>query len=272
MVIRMVTVVVWWLLFCGVAFGGGGDWQSVSVKRDHYLGISSPCSSLSVARDKALREVICQVLRSIGASYSLKFDSSVVMKSGSSGDKVSRRMDEKFHYEASAFLSAIEENIVSASYQRGSGSSGGFVYRILVYFPPRLLERARLLSKGAKVIARFVGGDGVIEVREVNGVGVVLHGYEVRVVEKNRHADFLNYYVMSVSSGGSRSYERAFPDAVVLDGGGRVKQVRLMVPTNKGGLKGLGDLLLGTSRRVMVSLRGTDEAGRPLQIPIPARF
>ena len=248
----------------------------MSVKKDHYLGVSSVCASLGVARDKALREVLCQVLRSVGASYSLKFDSSVVMESGRSGsgggrDNVSRQVSEKFHYKASAFLSSIEQNVVSSSYKRET--EGGFVYRILVYFPPGLVERARRLSLGAKVVARFVGGRKgcVVEVREVNGVKVVLDGYVVSVVEKNRHADFFNYYVMSVSDGGSRSFERAFSSSVVLCDG-VVKRVRLMVPS--GGALGLKDLLLGTSRVVTVYLQGTDEVGRPLhlQVPIPAEF
>jgi hypothetical protein len=268
----LVLALVFVLGFSNVAICG--DWQSVSVKKDHYLGVSSVCSSLGEARDKALREVLCQVLRSVGASYSLKFDSSVVMESGGAGyqDNVSRRVSEKFHYSASAFLSSIERNVVSSSYRRASGVSGeGFVYRILVYFPPRLIERARRLSLGAKVVARFVGTGGVIEVKEVNGVKVVLKGYVVSVVEKNRHADFLNYYVMNVSGGGSRSYERAFSSSVVLTGGA-VKRVRVVVPAF--GKKSLGDLVLGTSRDVTVSLRGTDEVGRPLhlQVPLPSRF
>ena len=222
---------------------------------------------MGVARDKALREVLCQVLRSVGAQYSLKFDSSVVMKNGTGGDRVSRRVSEKFHYSSSAFLSEIEKNIVSSSYRRGV--SGGFMYRILVYFPPRLIERARRLSLGAKVVARVVGG-GVIEVREVNGVKVMLNEYSVRIDERNRHAGFLNYYVMSVSGGGSRTFKRAFSDVVVLVGG-QVKRVKVMVPTSRVGLKGL---VLGTTRSVMVSILGTDEVGRVVrvQVPVPARF
>lgn len=272
---RILVFLIIVFLGSGVSVVFGGDWQSVSVKKDHYLGVSSVCASLGEARDKALREVLCQVLRSVGASYSLKFDSSVVMESGRSGsgggrDNVSRQVSEKFHYKASAFLSSIEQNVVSSSYKRET--EGGFVYRILVYFPPRLIEKARRLSKGAKVVARFVGTRGVIEVKEVNGVKVVLKGYVVSVVEKNRHADFLNYYVMSVSGGGSRSYERAFSSSVVLTGG-VVRRVRVTMPTCGAG-KGLKDLVLGTSRLVTVSLRGTDEVGRPLhlQVPIPSRF
>jgi hypothetical protein len=270
-------VLFWAVVFvcfgCGAAIGG--DWQSVSVKKDHYLGISPSCASLGEARDKALREVLCQVLRNVGAQYSLKFDSSVVMESSGGGgasyrDNVSRQVSEKFHYKAEAFLSSIEQNVVSSSYKRETG--GGVVYRILVYFPPCLVEKARRLSLGAKVVARFVGGrEGcVIEVKEVNGIKVVLSGYAISVVEKNRHADFLNYYVMSVSDGGSRTYERAFSDSVVLSGG-RAKRIRVMVPTSKVGLK---CLVLGTSRSVMVCLQGTDEVGRRvrLQVPIPARF
>jgi hypothetical protein len=270
--ILMFLIIVF--LGSGVPVVFGGDWQSVEVKKDHYLGVSPSCASLGEARDKALREVLCQVLRSVGASYSLKFDSSVVMESGSGRDNVSRQVSEKFHYKASAFLSSIEQNVVSSSYRRVSSASGegGVVYRILVYFPPRLIERARRLSLGAKVVARFVGKGGMIEVKEVNGVKVVLKGYVVSVVEKNRHADFLNYYVVSVSGGGSRSYERAFSNAVVLIGGA-VKRVRVTVPTRGTG-GGLKDLVLGTSRLVTVSLRGTDEVGRPLhlQVPLPSRF
>jgi len=268
--IRIVVILCLVVVGLGSVSGSAlaGEWQSVMVKKHHYLGVSSVCVSLGVARDKALREVLCQVLRSVGASYSLKFDSSVFMENGTGGDIVSRRVSEKFHYESRAFLSEVEKNIVSSSYRRVV--SGGFVYRILVYFPPRLVERARRLSLGAKVVAHPVGDKGIIEVREINGVKVMLRGYVVRIVEINSHAGFLNYYVMKVSGGGSRTYEKAFSDVVVL-AGGRVKRVRVMVPTNR---KGVADLVLGTKRSVMVSIHGADEVGRAIhiQVPIPVHF
>jgi len=229
--------------------------ESVKVPSGHFLGISPPCASVASAREKALHDVASQILRTIGASYSVSFSSHAT----GTMEKVRRTIDERFHYSASGFLAEIETRIVSQSFER---ESGGMVYRMLVHFPKSLISKMRRLSRGAKVLATKVGG-GVYELREVNGVACVLTEAAYAVSEVNRHAGFLNYYVMKASSGGSRKYTKPLSEPVVLQNSA-VKRINLMVPKTGG----LGDLVLGTRRSVSITLIGTDEVGRPVLVRV----
>lgn len=121
-----------------------------------------------------------------------------------------------------------------------------------VKFSRQDIERFRKLSLGAKVHAVWAG-DGVVELREVNGVPVVLTEYTVKVDERNAHAGFLSYYVMKVSAGDSQEYSRALSSPVHLSSG-QVERVRLTEPWKK--KTGLQDIVLGTRRFVKV-LAGT---------------
>jgi hypothetical protein len=237
------------IFFCGSAWA---KMRVLEVPPDHYLGISPPCPSIAEARDKAVRDVAAQVLRSIGAEYSVEFWSRVI----GTADSVNRRIEERFHYRADGFLTELEKNTVSQSLR---DTRDGIVYEMLVHFPRHLVKKMRRLSRGAKVIARWVGED-VIELSEVNGVAVTFTEAEVVVREENRHAAFLNYYVMKVSPGSSSKVARALPEPVTLKKSS--KRFRFVVHTKQ---KGLRDLVLGTKRSVRVTLSGQDEVGRAVK-------
>ena len=229
----------------------------MSVPKGHFLGISVPCASVAVARQKALHDVSAQILRTIGASYSLRFDSRVT----GTIEKVNRHIDERFHYSASGFIAEIENRIVSQTYNR---TSAGIVYKMLVHFPRQLVERMRRLSHGAKVLVRRLN-DSIYELREVNGVSCVLTEAIIVVSEKNMHAGFLNYYVMRVSNGSNKTFTKALPEPIILKGRG-VKHTNLMMPNKN---KTLTDAFLGTRRSVKITLIGTDEIGRPVKVKVP---
>jgi hypothetical protein len=226
------------------------------VPKDHYLGISTPSASVSAAREKALHDVSAQILRTIGASYSLRFDSRVT----GNIEKVHRHIDERFHYSASGFIAEIENRIVSQTYNR---TGAGIVYEVLVHFPRRTIQRMRRLSQGAKVIVRRVD-DNLYELREINGVSCVLTESIIVTSEKHIHAGFLNYYVMKVSSGSNKTFTKTLLEPIVLKGRS-VKHTKLMMPNRN---KPLVDAFLGTKRSVKITLIGTDEIGRPVKVKV----
>ncbi len=203
------------LLICPVAWA-----ETITVPSGHFLGLSVPCASVSEARDSALQDVAEQILRTIGASYSVRFSSRMI----GTTERISHSVDERFHYSSSGFLSEIENRIVSQSYDR---ADGGVVYRMLVHYPPSLVARMRRLSRGAKVLATKVS-PGVYNLREVNGVSCVLTEAAYIVSERNRNAGFLSYYVMKVSSGKTHNYTKPLNQPVTLEGKAS-KRVRLMV-------------------------------------------
>lgn len=229
--------------------------ETIKVPKDHFLGISPPCASVADAREKALHDVASQILRTIGASYSVSFTS----RATGTTEKVRRTIDERFHYSASGFLVEIETRIVSQEFECGSM---GVVYRMLVHFPKQLISRMRRLSRGSKVLATRLGG-GAYELREVNGVACVLTEAAYIVSERNRHANILNYYVMKVSSGGTRKYTKPLREPVILRNN-VAKRIDLTVPNKNS----IGDLVLGIRRSIQITLMGTDEVGRPVRVNV----
>jgi hypothetical protein len=172
---------------------------------------------------------------------------------------VRRTFDERFHYSASGYLAQIETQIASQSFEH---EALGVVYRILVHFPKSLISRMRRLSRGSKVLATKVESR-VYELREVNGVACVLMEAAYIVSERNRHANILNYYVMKVSSGGTRKYTNPLKEPVILRNN-VAKRINLMVPNKNS----IGDLVLGTRRSIRITLMGTDEVGRPVRVNV----
>ncbi len=237
----------------------GAQMRRLTVPRDHYLGISPPCESVAEAKEKALRDVICQVLRTMGAEYNLRFDSHITMDS----DRISRNLEEKFIYKASGLISELEQHIVSASYHR---FKHGVVYEMLVHFPERLIKKMQRLSRGAKVIAKKVDHD-TIELTEVNGVAVMLTEAEIVVTKRHKNAPFLNYYVMKVSDGSTNTYRRAFKKPVALKKG-IVWHVSHPV-SGKRNKRSLVNFILGTERTESAVFIGVDEVGRPVRVPVP---
>ena len=231
--------------------------EIVFIPRDHFLGVSSPCATMVDARNEAFWDVAKQIVRTIGGRYDIQFESRMTQD----GDMFRQYVDERFRFVGEGFISEIESNIVGSRY---TVTDGEYVYEMLVHFPRRLLDRMIRLSKGAKVLAKKIDAS-VYEVREVNGVSVVLTEATVILSEDNRHAGFLNYYVMRVSNGSNKTFTKALPEPIILKGRG-VKHTRLMV-LNKN--KPLTDAVLGTRRSVEITLIGTDEIGRPVKVKVP---
>lgn len=230
--------------------------ESVSIPHDHFLGVSSPCATIVDARNEAFCDVAKQILRTIGGLYSVKFESRFMLD----GENYRRRVSDIFKYTSSGFLAEIERNIFESRYTR---TDAGIVYEMLVHVPKPLLLEFRRLSRGAKVLVRRVD-DRVYEVREVNGVSVVLTEANIVVSEENRHAGFLNYYVMKVPGGSMQKFTMALPEPVELKGRG-AERIRLMVPNQK---NVLADAFLGTKRSVRITLIGTDEVGRVIKVKV----
>jgi len=94
-------------------------------------------------------------------------------------------------------------------------------------------------------------------------VACVLTEAAYAVSERNTHANFLNYYVMKISSGGSTKYIKSLSEPVVLRN--KVsKRINLIVPNKNSVI----DLVLGTRRSVSITLIGTDEVGRAVRVRV----
>lgn len=246
----MRRLIIIFILVPGTVFA-----ESVSIPRDHFLGVSRPCATIVDARNEAFYDVAKQIIRTIGGLYSVKFKSQFTLD----GDSYHRRVSDIFNYQASGFLSEIERNIVESRYTK---TGRGVVYEMLVHVPKRLLVELRRLSRGAKVLVRSVD-DTVYEVREVNGVTVVLTEAVYSVVETHRFAKIIDYYVMKVPLGDSRKFTKPLAEPVHLKNRS-VKTIKLMVPTRNI----VADVLFGTKRTTKITLIGTDEVGRTVQVRI----
>jgi hypothetical protein len=174
-----------------------------------------------VARKMALHDVAAQVLRTIGAEYSLHSSSTIT----GSDRSVEYNISGHLSYSANGFIDGIDRNIISESHDR---TPLGIVYRMRVRFSRKDIERFRKLSLGADATATHLG-NGIVEVSESNGVPVTLTRYPIKVDEKNSNADFLSYYVMKVSSGESKKYSKAFRKPVHIKDGSH-KKVKIKVP------------------------------------------
>jgi hypothetical protein len=243
-------------LVCGTAHAGQTD---LDVPKDHFLGISKPCSSVAEARQLSRRDAIDQILRTMGAEYSAEFSS---LTTGTP-DRLQIQVSEGFSEATSGFLQAIESRIVRESVER---TPEGFACTTLLRFPPEDIERARQLSLGAKVTARWVG-KGIVELREVNGVPVVLTDYRIEIEDRHRHAAVITLFFVKVSEGSSKTIQGALPEPIMLRGG-LPEEASLDVP---GIGTSLGGLLLGTSRRLTVTVFGRDEVGRRVEACIDVR-
>jgi len=86
--------------------------ETVSIPRDHFLGVSSPCATIVDARNEAFYDVAKQIVRTIGGRYDIRFESRMTQD----GDKFRRYADERFRFAGEGFISEIENNIVSSRY------------------------------------------------------------------------------------------------------------------------------------------------------------
>lgn len=233
------------LLIPSLAFAG--------VHADHFEGVSPPCSSVAAAREKSVHNVVRQILRDMGATYSLSFDSQTTMQ----GRVVWRRASERFSYAADGFVQEVESAIVSSSCSR---TPDGYVCRVLVHFPPSKIEEMRRLSRGAHVVGRFVSSG--VELREVNGVRVVFSEYELAVTTVNKRAGFISYYLVKVDPGGTVVVRCALPEPVVVESSAKRVCIDMDTPFN------WKSVLLGSTRTIAITFIGRDEVNRPVRVTV----
>lgn len=246
MIFRALLVV---LLGCTVSSAG-----TIQIPKDHFLGISEPCPSISVARESAFHQVAKQILRTIGGEYTINFESLVSLEDQS----YSQSATENFRYSLSGFLSEIERNMVSISYEK---NKNGVVCQMLVHMAPRKLKRLQRLSMGPKILLTNLGR-GIFEIREVNSVGVIITEFKITVKEKRRHANLLTLFVVKVLPENIREIIGSLPEPVSLSGGSCTK-VHLPLPYHSDSIV---DLVFGTKRNVRISLFGKDEVGREFRM------
>lgn len=228
--------------------------ETIRIPKDHYLGISQPCQSAFLARQSAFNELVKQIARTIGGHYSMNFKSQVRQ----TGESFYQHASEEIKYTASGFLTGIEGNVVSESYDE---TDDGIVCQVMAHLSARTLDRMRQLSIGAKVLVSDLGGD-VFEFREVNGVDVTLTSAEITITEKNRHARFISYYFMKINSGRILTMALSLPEPVFLKAG-KIQQVQLRIPSNQ---SSLSDKFTGKMKSYSLIFFGTDELGRNISV------
>jgi len=172
------------------------DWVK-RVPEGGFVGISGFCSSIEEARQQALHSAVAQIVQNMGAEYTLSHESTI------SGDvqNAHHELTERLAYTARWFVSSVYENILESDIQE---TKGRYVCFVLVRFPHEKIDKLRKLTMGAKAGARVVSvGNGQVnlEVRENNGVEVILTEYEVSLATTNRHARVITMFFMKVPTG-----------------------------------------------------------------------
>ena len=224
-----------------------------SIPSGHYAGVSSPCKTLSEARNSAIDNAARQILSAVNAQYAHQYLDRV---SGSVRNP-RRNVDDQLSKVAKGIVLGVERGIVKSSWSRDAARR--YVYFILVRYPDKLVSEMRRLSKGAKVVCQLVrSSDGEIELRlsEVNGVSVTLSSVDISVRKVNRHAGFISYYIMKVPNGFKASYSKAIQPVRIC---GESRIIRLELKRSE---KQVADYLLGSESSAEVIFRGHDEIGR----------
>ena len=237
------------------------DWVN-RVPKDGFVGISGFCTSIEEARQQALHSAISQIVQNMGAEYTLSHESRV------SGDARSANYElrERLVYTARWFVSSVNENIKEIDIQQ---TKGKYVSFVLVKYPPDMIDKLRKLTIGAKVGARIVrmeNGRVTVEVRENNGVEIILTEYEVKLETTNRHADIITMFFMKVPKSSSCSAQGVLEKKVSVKHNASTLSIRY--PSSVSDFK---SSILGSETEIKVVLHGYDEIGRSVAIPV-SRF
>jgi hypothetical protein len=195
----------------------------------------------------------------MGADYNLSHRSLVSAES----DYVQHDLEERLTYTAEWFVTEIQQNIKKSDVQQIQGKNICFV---LVYLPQSKINWFRKMTVGPKLVARIARKDSdgmVIGVRETNGVGATLTDYRISITNENRHSDIVTMFVWKVPATSSQSYEGVIPQKCALKGDSQSISIPYSSPSN-----GLKALLLGTESQVSIVLRGRDEIGREVSVPV----
>ena len=234
------------------------DWVK-RVPEDGFAGISGFCGSIEEARQQALHSAIAQIVQNMGAEYTLSHESRV------SGNVQSahHELTERLAYTARWFVSSVHENILESDIQE---TKGKYVCFVLVRYPHDKIDKLRRLTIGAKAGARIVSmGNGHVnvEVRENNGVEVILTEYDVKLATTNRHADAITMFFMKVPKTASYHAQGTIEKKVSVNDNART--ISIGYPASVPDIK---SFILGSETELRIVLHGYDEIGRPVTIPV----
>ena len=157
----------------------------------------------------------------------------------------------------------MNENILESDIQE---TKGKYVCFVLVRYPPDMIDKLRRLTLGARAGARILStenGRVNVEVRENNGVEVILTEYEVELTTTNRHADIVTMFFMKVPKTASHTAQGMIEKKVSVKDNARTLSVAC--PASVSDLK---SFLLGSESEIRIVLHGYDEVGRPVRVPV----
>jgi hypothetical protein len=227
--------------------------------RDSFVGISGFSGSIEEARQQALHSAIAQIVQNLGAEYNLSHESSL------KGDALHAHHELKEHlaYTARWFVSSVNENIQETDIQE---TKGRYVCFVLVKYPPDKIEKLRKLTIGSKAGARIVSTSNdriIVEVRENNGVEITFTEYEIELAMRNQHARVITMFFFKVPKVESESARGVLDRKITVKDNGKTLSVnsRAQAPNLK-------SMILGTERQARITLRGYDEIGRPITVPV----
>jgi hypothetical protein len=230
-----------------------------NTPKDCFVGISRPCQSIEEARQQAIDSAISQVLQAMGADYNLTHKS--LISGGSS--HVQHDLEERLVYTSNWFVNAVQQGIEDSKIQQIQDQHVCFV---LVRLPESKIEWFRKMTIGPKLTASMLKHNGdamVIGIRETNGVSVTLTDYRILITRNNRHADLITMFAWKVPESTTESFEGAIGRSCSLKSDSLTISIPCASPD-----KDIGALVLGTERRVNIVLRGHDEIGRPVSLPV----
>jgi hypothetical protein len=165
-------------------------------------------------------------------------------------------------YTARWFVDGVQQHVKSSHIRQLKDK---YVCFLLVEFPQARIDRLRKLAIGPKVGARIVEKKDeqvTIQVTENNAVRVILTGYEIDMVTKNRHAPIITMFAWKVPEAVHQRHDGVFQSKISIKGSS--EKVRIPIPSPKEDLK---SVLLGRETQINVILKGHDEVGRPISLP-----
>lgn len=234
------------------------DWVS-NAPRHGFVGISGLCPSIEEARQQALHSAISQIVQNLGAEYNLSHQS--VLEGNAQHAR--HELKERLSYTARWFVRAANENVRQTDVQEIKGK---YVCFLLVEFPPEMAEKLRRLSMGPKAGARIVqlAGDRVlVEARENNGVEISLTDFELEVTTQNQHAGLITMFFWKVPESETRTFKGVIEKRVQLRDS--AERFTLPIPSPDQTLK---SAILGSTNQARIVLRGYDELGKAVSLPV----
>ena len=234
------------------------DWFK-SPPKDGFVGVSKLCPSIQAAREQALESAIAQILQAMGAEYRFSHESMLSGRAQSS----KYHLRETMTFAGRWFIHSVQQNIRKLDIQE---IQGGYICFLLVEAGPEKLEELRRVTIGPKPGARVVEADGrtvLVEVRENNGVQVTLTDYEIEITTNNHRAGLITMFLWKVPEAQTVKAGGTLPQKVSL----KESSARITL-ANPAPPKSLGSFFLGSRHSIRLFLRGHDEIGRPVSVPV----